>query len=295
MSSSSIDDPHIRRIAARLQRRAAAAAAHNRYGDDGDDEGESTSATPILLSNAQVAEMLQARIDARCLRNAREAASEQQQQQTQTATAAAAAATTKSSSRRRALLHRHRDWIESHVVQYVAQQQQQLSSTDNSSGAPLPRRLVLSVEQSVALQERITAPRFGLTEAEALQVLNLVPTRPVELHLIVQDLHDRLTARRQEELLQVVREHCRRSQAQPEPQQNDVDKPKSASEAKKNNTSNETTTNGAAAGPQNGEKRPLNDDGGGGGSNPESKPAAVINGDHYYLPEGSPHKKSRPR
>ena len=42
---------------------------------------------------------------------------------------------------------------------------------------------------------------FGLTHAEAIQCLNMVPTEPVEIHLLVEDLPGRLSERQQEELL----------------------------------------------------------------------------------------------
>jgi hypothetical protein len=45
---------------------------------------------------------------------------------------------------------------------------------------------------------------FGLTQAEAIQCLNLVPTEPVEIHLLVEDLSGRMSDRQQEELLDFI-------------------------------------------------------------------------------------------
>jgi hypothetical protein len=45
---------------------------------------------------------------------------------------------------------------------------------------------------------------FGLTEAESLQILNLMPKQAVEIHLMVDELHSRLSDARQQELLDVI-------------------------------------------------------------------------------------------
>ncbi|KDQ62073.1 hypothetical protein JAAARDRAFT_189447 [Jaapia argillacea MUCL 33604] len=44
---------------------------------------------------------------------------------------------------------------------------------------------------------------YGLTKAEKLQIVNLVPTEPVELYVIVEELEDRLAERMDEVLSQV--------------------------------------------------------------------------------------------
>ena len=48
---------------------------------------------------------------------------------------------------------------------------------------------------------------FGLTHAEAIQCLNIVPTEPVEIHLLIEDLQARLSDRQQEELLDLIRSY----------------------------------------------------------------------------------------
>jgi DNA-directed RNA polymerase subunit F len=54
-------------------------------------------------------------------------------------------------------------------------------------------------------QEKMT--KYGLTDAEIMQILNLMPTELVEAHLIVEELHTRLSEEEQEELLQLIREY----------------------------------------------------------------------------------------
>jgi len=53
----------------------------------------------------------------------------------------------------------------------------------------------------------ITNTGFGLTHAEAIQCLNTVPTEPVEIHLLIEDLPGRLSDRQQEELLELMRSY----------------------------------------------------------------------------------------
>ena len=48
---------------------------------------------------------------------------------------------------------------------------------------------------------------FDLTEAESLQILNCMPTEPVEIHLMIEDLQDRMPAQQQDELLALVKEY----------------------------------------------------------------------------------------
>lgn len=100
----------------------------------------------------------------------------------------------------------HRDWIQSKVVEYL--QSTPCRKLDDTRHKDLQKTL-----QS---QKRIRAENgssklsgFGLTEAEAVQVLNLAPTEPVEIHLVVEELQNRLDEEQQNHLLQFVRSHLR--------------------------------------------------------------------------------------
>lgn len=48
---------------------------------------------------------------------------------------------------------------------------------------------------------------YGLTDAETLQILNHFPTEPVELHLMIEDLSNRIDEDRQNELLQLISQY----------------------------------------------------------------------------------------
>jgi antitoxin component of MazEF toxin-antitoxin module len=49
-----------------------------------------------------------------------------------------------------------------------------------------------------------------LTEAEALQVINFMPTEPVEIHLMVEEMHTRMSEDRQRELLDLIASYRKR-------------------------------------------------------------------------------------
>ena len=48
---------------------------------------------------------------------------------------------------------------------------------------------------------------YGLTDAETLQILNLMPTEPVEIHLMIEDLTSRLNEDEQNRLLSLISEY----------------------------------------------------------------------------------------
>lgn len=86
---------------------------------------------------------------------------------------------------------KHRDWIESKVLDY-------LKNSDCTK---------LDAQRAPELVERLRSEKrdgFGLTDAEALQVLNLAPSESVEIHLMIEDLPSRMTDEKQERLLNFV-------------------------------------------------------------------------------------------
>lgn len=155
-----------------------AAAAQHHDRDVVDDDDDDS---PILLSNRQVMEILQKRVETR----------------------SSSRSNNNNNNNKPLKRYQHRDWIEREVVHYV----------QSTPASLLPENNV-----GKKLQQRLRQKPFELTEAEALQCVNLVPRLPVELFLVVEDLNERLTARRQEELLALIQEYCEQKQ-----QQTDVD------------------------------------------------------------------------
>lgn len=49
---------------------------------------------------------------------------------------------------------------------------------------------------------------YNLTEAEALQIMNMMPSEPVEIHLMVDELQSRMSEERQEEFLAFIASYC---------------------------------------------------------------------------------------
>eukprot|EP00531_Pseudo-nitzschia_arenysensis_P008356 CAMPEP_0116155358 /NCGR_PEP_ID=MMETSP0329-20121206/22266_1 /TAXON_ID=697910 /ORGANISM="Pseudo-nitzschia arenysensis, Strain B593" /LENGTH=230 /DNA_ID=CAMNT_0003652389 /DNA_START=136 /DNA_END=828 /DNA_ORIENTATION=+ len=120
----------------------------------------------------------------------------------------------------------HRDWIQEQVLAYLkgtpcvniptaklkelkSKCMSKGSSSSSSSSSPTKkkRRTTLSGDSSSSSSPRKQSPGYGLTEAEALQILNFMPQEPVEIHLMVDDLHDRMSETKQEEFLNMIRSY----------------------------------------------------------------------------------------
>lgn len=100
--------------------------------------------------------------------------------------------------------YKHRDWIESQVVEYLK----------TTPCVDLERENLETFQSTLMSSKKLkssgnTASEtgFGLTEAEALQVVNFMPKEKVEIHLMVEELHTRMTDDRQDELLQYIQSH----------------------------------------------------------------------------------------
>lgn len=70
--------------------------------------------------------------------------------------------------------------------------------------ALLPPPPSANTHETATAQAQQEATGFGLTHAEAIQCLNMVPTELVEIHLIVEDLPGRLSERQQQDLLALL-------------------------------------------------------------------------------------------
>jgi len=177
--------------------------------DDDDYDVVAQQQPPILISNAEVLELLQKK---------------------------------QSNKRSRGSGFEHRDWVERRVVEYLqktpcakldANRREELKSVlTEGSGGKKRRKRQLSVGIVIVDDDggdgdngnndaannnndndnrnnnldgdRRKRIGFGLTEAESLQVLNFMPTELVELHLVVDQLDARMSEREQEELLETI-------------------------------------------------------------------------------------------
>eukprot|EP00977_Amphora_coffeiformis_P014367 scaffold3988_cov162-Amphora_coffeaeformis.AAC.4 len=84
---------------------------------------------------------------------------------------------------------------------------QRLQSQKKRGILPSPPASTTSFDDNEDTPTTSTSTGFGLTHAEAIQCLNTVPTEPVEIHLLIEDLPGRLSDRQQEELLELMRSY----------------------------------------------------------------------------------------
>jgi RNA polymerase Rpb4 len=137
--------------------------------DDGED-------VPFLISSLAVLEMLQPRVESR---KGRKCSGKQL---------------------------RHRDWIERQVVDYLKGSACTQFRTASNANA-LHKTLRSNKKTKVSVGNGAISSGFDLTDAESLQILNLSPTEPVEIHLLIDELQDRMTAEQQEELLATIQSY----------------------------------------------------------------------------------------
>lgn len=143
---------------------------------------------PVLISNVEVMEFLQKRISDRNEKEARP------------------------NFRRRFNKFEHRDWIEEHVHTYL--------QTTPCVRLPVEKVPELKTKLMASSQKKhvtegengeaavVTKPAgFGLTEAESVQILNFMPQEPVEIHLMIEELHGRMSEKRQTDLFTLI-ESC---------------------------------------------------------------------------------------
>lgn len=140
--------------------------------------------TPVLISNVQVMDLLHNQLQAR---NSKPDNNH-------------------SSRRRGADRFRNRNWVEESVHAYL--KKAPCTLLDKTRRTQLQAALVgtkkhFTPPDPVSGATRKTAG-FSLTEAESLQIINFMPTEPVEIHLMIEELHARMTEKEQEELLEVI-------------------------------------------------------------------------------------------
>jgi hypothetical protein len=155
---------------------------------------KTSSEAPVLISNAEVMELLQRNMSAR----------EEKQPPK------------RNYNRRNINKFEHRDWIEEQVHSYLLTTPCVRLPVANV--AELKGKLMASAQKKQATTTTTTKGEdgesaavvsskpvgFGLTEAESTQILNFMPGEPVEIHLMIEELHGRMSEKRQEDLLKLV-------------------------------------------------------------------------------------------
>ena len=157
---------------------------------DGDAE------SPTLISNVEVMQLLKKNIDQRAKNNS------------------------KKKNNKRNKLFRHRDWVEGEVHRYLQstpcvklepnKREEFYSKLKGNKKLRRSSELVTtpttSKPEEVASEDSQQKQQsgFDLTEAEALQVMNMMPSEPVEIHLMVDELQSRMSEEKQEEFLACI-------------------------------------------------------------------------------------------
>jgi hypothetical protein len=166
--------------------------------------GSSTS--PVLISNAKVLEMLQKNVK----ENKKRLAKVQK-------------AKDKKHNKKTMVRNRfeHRDWIEEKVLNYlkktpcihlpirkIPELKRKCMGTKRGSmqRQDKPTRNAAAAMET-ATEDTAASPTYGLTEAETLQILNFMPEEPVEIHLMVEELHARMSETQQEEFLAMIQSY----------------------------------------------------------------------------------------
>lgn len=116
---------------------------------------------------------------------------------------------------------RHRDFIEEKVFEYLQstpcaavdfQQMPVLMSKLRGNKDPSDNQTTVETVEAekaeVSSQSKEQGESFNLTDAEMLQVLNHMPTEPVEIHLMMEELSSRMDEDRQNEMLQIISEYA---------------------------------------------------------------------------------------
>mmetsp|Transcript_11306 Transcript_11306/g.21153 ORF Transcript_11306/g.21153 Transcript_11306/m.21153 type:complete len:199 (-) Transcript_11306:106-702(-) len=125
---------------------------------------------------------------------------------------------------------RHRDFIETKVFEYLqstpcANVEFELMPefVSKLKGGSKERLLDATVPTKESLEEEVakvgndlnnaTSEGFHLTDAEILQILNHMPSEPVEIHLMIEDLMSRMDEEKQNNLLQLIGEYSNPQEA----------------------------------------------------------------------------------
>ena len=117
-------------------------------------------------------------------------------------------------------MFQHRDWVESEVANYL--KSTPCSKLDGTKYDDL-KRMLQSQKKHMFSVDSHKSTGFGLTESEAVQILNFMPTEPVEIHLLIEDLHSRMPEKQQSELLEAISTYRKRGSTEETDDRQDAD------------------------------------------------------------------------
>lgn len=171
---------------------------------DGDSE------SPTLISNLEVMQLLQKNIEERAKKEGKKKLKKRPNKQ-----------------------FRHRDWVEKEVHRYLQstncgkldpdrkdefysklQGNKKIRQKAAASSVATKQEESTSTNQDEGQQHDDTSAAsvptgFGLTEAEALQIMNTMPSEPVEIHLMIDELQSRMSDEQQEQFLEFIGSYCK--------------------------------------------------------------------------------------
>ena len=175
---------------------------------DGDSE------SPTLISNLEVMQLLQKNIEERAKKNGQRKVKKRPNKQ-----------------------FRHRDWVETEVHRYLESTPcgkldpdrrdefySKLKGNKKIRQKTVSATVATKQEDSVEEQQQQTQHKdtasasvptgYNLTEAEALQIMNTMPSEPVEIHLMIDELQSRMSEERQEQFLEFIASYCKEDEEQ---------------------------------------------------------------------------------
>jgi len=86
-----------------------------------------------------------------------------------------------------------------------------LKQENSESDEPLSDTKATAATTADASITKSVPTGFNLTEAEALQIMNMMPSQPVEIHLMVDELQSRMSEEEQEEFLDFISSYTKES------------------------------------------------------------------------------------
>ena len=131
---------------------------------------------------------------------------------------------------------KQKKWMEEQVLEYIEETPctnvdfDALPNMVKRLRAPKPKKKNIekdksSLSSSSADMTKIKddEDNFGLTDAETLQILNLMPQELVEYHLIIEDISSRMSDDRQNELIEIVKQYVAVVKDEEQPNNNNND------------------------------------------------------------------------